>query len=398
VRARITPTVLLAYLAFVLIGVGAGISGVLLLAQIEDYGVDRATIGIVFFTGSAGFVLAGSTAGALIERVGFRLALAAGAGGLVLAGLYLASRPPFAVFVAVQVVTGYATGLLESALNAYLAARPDPTTLLNRLHAFFGVGALIGPVLASWIVARAAWTVVWLVVALAAIPLLVGFLVAYPKQAAAPTSATPEPAASGSLFRAALREPGVLLGTALLAVYVGLEIGVGNWGFSYLVQARGQHELVAGYVVSGYWAGLTLGRFLLSPAATRVGLGAVGLMSTCLAGVTAATVLTWLVPGAAAASAGLVLLGFFLGPVFPTTMAVAPRLTTDRLVPTAVGVMNAGSVIGGAALPWLAGALAQGAGAATLLPFTLALAVLQLLVWWPAALRLRTPSPAPVTP
>jgi hypothetical protein len=60
--------------------------------------------------------------------------------------------------------------------------------------------------------------------------------------------------------------------------------------------------------------------------------------------------------------------------------------------------MNAGSVIGGAALPWLAGALAQGAGAATLLPFTLALAILLLLVWWPAALRLRTPSPAPVTP
>jgi hypothetical protein len=64
--SRAAKPVVLAYLAFVVFGVSAGIGGVLLLAQMRDYGVDRATIGITFFTGSAGFVLAGSTAGALI--------------------------------------------------------------------------------------------------------------------------------------------------------------------------------------------------------------------------------------------------------------------------------------------------------------------------------------------
>jgi hypothetical protein len=33
---------------------------------------------------------------------------------------------------------------------------------------------------------------------------------------------------------AALRDLGVLCGAAMLLVYVGLELGVGNWGFSYL--------------------------------------------------------------------------------------------------------------------------------------------------------------------
>ena len=82
------------------------------------------------------------------------------------------------------------------------------------------------------------------------------------------------------------------------------------------------------------------------------------------------------------------LLGFFLGPVFPTTMAIAPRLTQARLVPTAIGVMNAASVIGGSALPWLAGTIAQSAGMQALLPFAVALAMAQFAVWRPITGRL----------
>ena len=398
-RRHAGQPVLLAYASFVLIGVSAGVTGVLLLAQIRDYGVDRATIGITFFTGSAGFVLAGSTAGGLIHRFGTRIALVIGGSAYVLAGLYTATRPPFVALVILQLVAGYAIGMLESVLNAYLAALPNATTLLNRLHAFFGVGALLGPVLATWVTGFASWPTVWLLLALAGVPLVVGFLVVYPRRysdASAPTATSPvtEPAtspATGGLLRNALRQRGILLGAALLAVYVGLEFGMGNWGFSYLVQERGQSETLAGYSVSGYWLGLTLGRFVISPVATRIGMTTAGLMSTCLAGVTVAAALTWLLPGSAVATVGFALLGFFLGPIFPTTMALTPQLTTARLVPTAIGVMNAGSVVGGSALPWLAGAIAQDAGIWTLLPFTTTLALLQLAVWWPIARGIRTP-------
>ena len=378
--------VALAYAAFVFVGVSAGVNGVLLVAQMDDYGVSRATIGLTFFTGSAGFVLAGATAGTLIHRHGTRIALALGGGVYVLAALYIATRPPFVAFVVLQVASGYAIGVLESVLNAYLTALPNATTLLNRLHGFFGVGALIGPPLATWIVGGASWPVVWLVLAAVAIPLAVGFLISYPRPPSDPAVTTEDghPARAG-LLSGTLRQWGVLLGATLLTVYVGLEIGVGNWSFSYLVDARGQGEVLAGYVVSGYWLGLTAGRFLISPIATRLGLTTVGLMYTCLAGVIATALQTWLLPGTVPAVVGLVLLGFFLGPIFPTTMALAPQLTTARLVPAAIGVMNAGSVIGGAALPWLAGVIAQGLGVWMLLPFTLALAVLQLLVWWPMA-------------
>jgi fucose permease len=381
--------VAVSYASFVLVGVSAGVGGVLLPSQMAGYGVDRATIGIIFFTSAAGFVLGGLSAGALIHRSGIRIALTVGGSAYVLAGLYLASRPPFAAFVLAQLVTGYGGGVLESALNVYLAALPGATTLLNRLHAFFGAGALLGPLLAAWIIGFASWTVVWLVLAVACVPLVACFLVAFPGPARDPAATVPgAPApAPGSMLGAALRDRGVHLGAAMLAVYVGLEVTVGTWGFSYLVQTRALSPAMAGYTVSGYWLGLTVGRFVISPIAARTGATTAVMMYACLAGITAAATLAWLSP-AVLACVALGWLGFFLGPVFPTTMAVTPRLTPDRLVPAAIGILNAASVVGGSALPWLAGTITQHAGMQALLPIAMVLAVAQFTIWRPIARRL----------
>ena len=395
---QVRPPVLVSFAAFVLVGISSGVSGVLLPSQMATYGVDRTTIGITFFTTSAGFVLGGLSTGALIHWLGVRVALAAGGALFVLGGLYLATRPAFVAFVLAQLVTGYGVGVLESVLNVYLAGLPGATTQLNRLHAFWGVGALIGPVLAAWILGFTSWTVVWLVLAAAGVPLVAAFLVAFPSTV--PTGRAPEapgaPAPAG-LLGAALKDHGVQLGAAMLAVYVGLELGVGNWGFSYLVQARALSASVAGYTVSGYWLGLTLGRFLISPIAARAGATTARMMYACLIGVTAAAALAWVSPTAVACVA-LGLLGFFLGPVFPTTMAIMPELTRPGLVPTAIGVLNAASVVGGSVLPWLAGTIAQGAGMRVLLPFAVVLALAQFVVWWPIARRLRPGSLRPAVP
>jgi hypothetical protein len=118
------------------------------------------------------------------------------------------------------------------------------------------------------------------------------------------------------------------------------------------VQARSLPESLVGYMVSGYWLGLKLGRFLISTVAARLGATTVGMMYACLVDNTAAT-------------------------------------TLARLVPAGIGVMNAASEIGGSALLWLAGTIAQDARMTVLLlPFAVALALAQFAVWCPIALRL----------
>jgi fucose permease len=218
--------------------------------------------------------------------------------------------------------------------------------------------------------------------------------VTYPAPAADPLIASSPHAdadavSARGLLPTTLRQGTVLLGTMLLSLYVGLEIGVGNWGFTYLSEGRAMPALIAGYAMSGYWLGLTLGRFVLGSLTARLGLQRSGLMYVSLIGMTASTGLIWAVGHGGVASVLFAVLGFFLGPVFPTTMSLAPDLTSARFAPTAIGVMNAGSTIGGAALPWLAGAVTESVGVWTLLPFALVLAAAQLGVWWWLAARLR---------
>ena len=187
--------------------------------------------------------------------------------------------------------------------------------------------------------------VVPLAIALVCVPAFAAVAYTYPARSADPLTAAPATPGSSTVERRGLlaqvlRSPGVLFGALMLSIYVGLEIGFGTWAFAYLVQNREAAPALASATVSAYWLGLTLGRFVISPTADRLGLTKVQMAYGCLFGVAAATALAWLVPTVVATVAGFVLLGFFLGPIFPTTMAVAPDLTEARLAPTAIGVMT----------------------------------------------------------
>ncbi len=248
---------------------------------------------------------------------------------------------------------------------------------------------MIGPLLAAALLdANIAWPVFYLLYAVPAAALAVGLLLCFPRLTAA---AVPE---ARPRLGAALRNRLVWLAALFLAVYVGIEISVGNWGFSFLTEERHQDVLMAGWVVSGYWLGLTLGRFVLYGVAQRAGVGVVGLMLGCLAGIVACAFVIWLVPSTVAASIGLFLLGFFLGPVFPTIIAVVPRLVPGSLVATAIGILVGVSVGVGALFPWLVGAVAQRLGMWSLLPATIGLAIVLAILWRWIVRRLADPAPS----
>jgi fucose permease len=375
----------LAFAAFVVIGLGGGAAGVLLPAQIAYYGIDKAVIGLLFFTFSVGYLLAGAVSGWLMRRLGLRGELMLGAGAFTALQFVAGTRPPYPVLVGLTVILGFGGGVMEAALNAYLAALPRHVVLLNFLHACYGAGALIGPVLASTMFANGlSWGARYLVFGAAGVPLLVGFALRYPAELPGIDGA----AGPSPVFGATVRHPAVRLSGLFLAVYVGVEISIGNWMYSLLIEERGQGALLAGWVVSAYWVGFTVGRFVLSVLAERFGIGPVELAWGCLGVMMAAGMVVWLVPGVAAASVGLVLLGFALGPIYPLTVAVVPRLTPSRLVPTAIGILIGVSVLGGAFFPWVAGALADTVGLGSLLPFVLLLGSCLLVNWWLLARRL----------
>jgi fucose permease len=386
---RPRPALVLSFGALIVLGLSGGATGVLIPNQQSDYHVDKSTIGLLFFAFSAGYLLSGVATGLLVRKLGARGQLAMGALVLAVGSAGSALRPPFAVLAVLSMVLAFGTGVLDAGYNAYVAHLPEPTGLLNLLHAGYGVGALIGPLLAAFLLnAGFSWRAFYLVLTGLGVVLAVGAGVLLPGPAPVVAGA---PTASVSR---ALRRPEVWLGIAFLFGYLGLEITIGSWGFSFLTQYRGQGELLAGWVVSGYWLGLTLGRFLVSAIASRLRISPATMMYAMVIGVCVCSLLLWVIPGGVATSVLLLLIGVFLGPIFPTVIAVLPQLTPAALVPTAIGLIMGISIIGGSLLPWAAGALAQHQGLATFPPFLLVVGALCVLGWWSIARRIPAGTPA----
>ncbi len=368
----------LAFLSFILIGASDGALGVLLPGLGRQYGVDKAVVGLLFLTGSIGYVTAAFSNGLLIERLGHRLSLSVGITLFLLAVVTISLAPPFAGVLIAAMGIGCGAGMIDAGLNAYIALLPENTARLNYLHAFYGVGAWLGPVVATTMLAAGwQWNGVYLVWAGLSLILIVGVSLFFANRLSAAPAETKK--AHSNVLASALRLRVVWLAAFFLLFYVGSEVSLGNWSYSLLTEVRQQAPVFSGWAVSGYWLGLTIGRFSLANLAGRV--GRKRLIQGCLAGVVLGILLIWLAPSGVVAAAGLWLTGFSLGPIFPTTIAQMSTLVPARVLPSAIGFLASLGSMGAAFFPWLAGALAQQLGLWSLLPYVIALALVMLGLW-----------------
>ena len=372
----------LAFFGFALVGLNGGANGVLLPSLSTFYHVGDATIGLLFLVSSLGYFLSALGSGLLTERLGLRWLLGIGTATFLLGLLGFGIALPFLLLFLARLFIGFGIGIIETGFNVYITALPRHTTLLNYLHAFYGVGALVGPLFASAILVLFwGWNTVYLLTFVLVLPLLlgVGLLPKFPHVAS--STIEHEVPASKNVLSATLRYPIVWLMCLFLLFYVGIEVSLGNWAYSFLLEARHQGTVQAGWIVSGYWIGLTLGRFLLQSLAERLGIGTKQLMFLCIVGIAAGLLLIWFLPFAAIAAIGFCFIGVSVAPIYPLTVAIAPKLVPARLGPSVIGVLVSTSIIGLAIFPWGAGILAQSFGIWTLLPYNLGLTIIILAMW-----------------
>lgn len=379
----------LAFFAFILIGANDGAVGVLLPSMRSFYQVDKATIGFLFLAGTLGYLVASFNQGLLIEKLGNRLFLVVGVSVFMLGAGVLSLQPVFPVALVAVLLIGCGGAALDAGLNAYIAGLPRNASLLNYLHAFYGIGALLGPALASLILAANwTWNSVYFIWAGVGAVALIGFWFVFRESAA--DAGKKEAKEPGNVLASALRLRVVWIGALFLLFYVGTEVSLGSWSYTFLTEERHLPTLFSGWAVSGYWFGLTIGRLTLARLAERG--GGKRLIQGCLAGVAVGVAFIWFAPNEGVAAAGLWIAGFSLGPIFPTTIAIMSTLVSARLLPSAIGFLASLGSMGAALFPWLAGNLAQQFGLWTLLPYVVVLSGVMLALW--LALRAR-PAIAP---
>lgn len=312
-----------------------------------------------------GFGVAAVASGRLRERLGAGAYLALGAVGSALAAAGFVVSPWWGGLLAAMLVLGAFSAAIDVGFNAH-AALHFGQRLTNALHASYGVGITIGPLVVAGALALGTWRIGY------GVSVGVDALVAaaiWSVRRAIPTD--PPERWAGVEVRAGGRGV-VLLMLAVFFVVTGAEAAIGAWAPTLLVGRGASHRAAAAWVAI-YWGAFTIGRAGLALAGSRVSPDRALRAGT---GVTlAGAALLWADPGGAGV-AGLALAGLGLAGLFPALVLLTPlRLGADRAA-AAVGHQLAAATLGVTAAVGLGGVVAQLAGVAALAPYFFAVAAL----------------------
>lgn len=337
-----TTAVVASCVGFVLIGAFQALYGPAIPTFLVEFGVSTTAAG---FALSAHFL--GALAGVLVfhrllGRVRNRVLLRSSYLLMAAGGAVFATTGSWPVALGAAFVIGLGFGGIDYGLNQLFSVSfgRKSAAMLNLLNAHFGIGAIAGPALVSWIGPA---NYPWLFGGSAALSLLLVFAL----RGVGNRSATaPGPADAPMGNRRVLMIIGSFV--VVYVLHVGIETGVGGWEPTHL-EAIGHTASAAAAATAAYWLAMTVGRFLVVPLTLRFSAPAIVIascvgMAVCLALAAVPVLAPWAYIG----------VGLFIAPIFPTAL---PWL--NRAVPTVRGAgayVIAASMIGGVAFPPVLGA------------------------------------------
>ena len=325
-------------------------------------------------------------AGKVIDWIGYKRTMVVGLVTMGVGALLFipaASAPSFPLFLTALMVL--ATGItgLQVAANPYVVVLGSPRTASSRLNltqAFNSLGTTIAPYFGSlFILSGAALTLdevrrlppdalqayrmheaasvkmpyLGIGLALFALATLIGS-VKLP-----PMSTAEHHGAETGVRTSIWKYRHLVLGAVAIFVYVGAEVSIGSFLVNYFTQPTigGLTAKAAAQLVSFYWGGAMVGRFIGSAILRKVRTGIVLGIAAIFA---CALVITSMLTAGHVAMITILLVGFFNSVMFPSifTLGIAELgpLTGD-----ASGLLNT-AIVGGAIIPVLEGALADRIG------------------------------------
>lgn len=353
--------IILAYIAFISLGLPDGLLGVAWPSMRKDFGMPLDALGLMLIASMIGYLTSSFFSGKVMARlgVGRLLAVSCMFTGAGLIGYTLA--PAYWLIVALGVVGGLGAGAIDAGINTYIASEHGEG-LMQWLHASFGIGVTLGPIImTAGINLFQTWRTGYLVVGSAQIALAACFAVTAGMWKREDGSAKQEEDKRLLDYKTSMRETvrqvGVWVSILLFFIYVGVELTLGHWSYSLLTESRGIAPETAGLLAGGYWGMFTVGRVLAGLYAQKAGTDLLlrGSMLSALAG---ALLLLWN-PSDTVSLIGIAVVGFSIAPIFPALVSSTGRRVSARHAANTIGMQISASGLGGALLPALAGALAR---------------------------------------
>jgi len=340
----------IAFIGLAFLGLPAGMLGIAWPSMRASLDAPFAGLGLLVAAMTVAQFASSAASSLLRERLGtialLLASVAAAAGGLA---LFAIASGWWATILA-SAVLGVGIGLLDAAVNTEAALRGD-IRFMSGLHGAWAIGASLGPPLVgAALVASDSWRPAY-VIATAAFALLgVGIYAVRSDLSAAPQLEA-EPPGAQRIGRT------VILGCALMFVYVGIELGGGQWTYTRFTSDGTLSDGLAGLAVFLYWSALAAGRIALAVVGDRV--APTRLFDLSVFGALASTVGFSVLPPPVAALVALPCLGATLSVFVPLLLYLTPRRIGSVAAPRAIGYQVAAGMIGGACLPAVVGLLMQ---------------------------------------
>ena len=263
-------------------------------------------------------------AGKVIRKFGTPLVTLASTLLTVLGLLIMSFSPNIVVMMLGAVVLGYGAGVIDTALNNFVSLHYKAQHM-NWLHAFWGVGVTISPLILSYFLSDEAgsWRNGYRVIAM--LQLSVAIIIAFSLKKWRQIKENNETEEASNENKKSLIEilkiKGVFTSLLSQGLYCSMEFLIGTWGASYLVHIHTLQPDEAAKWISLYFCGITVGRiisgFISMKASdnTMIRLG----IATSFVGI-----ILLVLPIGKISLLGLLLIGVGFGPIFPSVLHSVP--------------------------------------------------------------------------
>lgn len=359
--------------------------GALLPEMEKYYGLSYSKASLIWLGNAIGFIIIACTSHKLETWLSYKNALILGCGGSILMAAIVLSGTVFPVIVIAFIFGGMGIATVLARTNVFLS-RFNLPKYLSVAQSFYGVGATLAPIIAtSFIGAGISWNFFYLV--LLGVSLFTAILFEFSFRNTEQDLARFEPddedvannVVDTALLKLALKNKITWINALFIFFYQGSEVSIGGWIVTYLLDYRhGSH--VVGYVASGFWGGVALGRLLLARPIHKY-MGARRSVIVCSLSSIFCVILTWVIPNVITAGVFVSFAGFFVGPNYPIMVKFASDLLPRRIQIISITIYTAFGSAGGAFFPFLIGIVSQQVGAFVVLPGFIILYSLMLVLW-----------------
>lgn len=246
----------------------------------------------------------------------------------------------YTMLVFFSIGLGLGQGAVDSLLNSYVAKHYS-SRHMTWLHGFWGVGATLGPTIMTTVLKfEYTWSLAYF--SLSTLQYIIAFILFL--SLGFWLNDTNNTSQSKNRVQFDYR---MLYGIALFFLYVGIELSVGLWTNSYLVEEIGLLPSVSGYIVASYYASIMSGRFLSGFISNRLGNRNMIRLGLILSGI--GSLLLILFRDLNLIRLSLILIGLGFAPLYPSMMHETPKRfiseQANMLISYQVGIAYIGGTI-----------------------------------------------------